>query len=695
MVLQSGIPPYEYAIGKGSFRVPEPYSARPAIGPSGILLEQAQFIITAEMRKFRRLVSSHILSDFFVYINPAIAPSGPYEPKANGSTLGNEVAPASLSYIDVIQDTRSALESLFNFYTNDSDYSNEDFLKGWFQSAYPDSPSGFYFAPEFFTTGHNAHRFPSEVGIIDYNVTDVLGSSGVLYDIDFGEVMFNPAPFFSRSDYRTAHGRRGDTNANDTFMVLCAPIFPSFQKTDGSLVPLTGREPVLLSGNEFYATDPIFSGVVRFDGYALREQTSIALGHGIKFNTDDFDFFMDSIRSLSLGGNAETTRIFSTPRSQGSGVYRVAGINRFANFSFTTIESGIFSYWPTPAAAWPSDSIITNTNSNIGYQVFDDTLWMTDRNTQASYAGSNFGYPSGLALLSPFTFTSLWVRYADQTPIASQVTFGAFPVSDSGNWSTFVGLTRPSPNNIYRLHPTTQRPFASNSGQLRLGRYNDVLDLSAAITSTSDVTQPNIANQFPVNDGAFFFDLWHDPIADEYWVSNGNTPGNGGFPYWKFDSTFKYLNKYVPLVSSGLVQDRGVNIGGKQYVFYGGQNGTDIGSGLIPMDVVTDGTDPFSDDGSAPSCGTVQFGMVKYINGAPFIGHATSAQIMDVIEISGATHLRDGIYAIIAWVKSGIKSLYIIRIEESTNYWEVKSIARIDTSVGAAMPARELVFIPY
>lgn len=305
MVLQSGIPPYEYAIGQGSFRVPEPYSAHIAIGPSGILLEQAQFVITAELRKFFKFLDSSILLDFFVYINPAIAPSGPYEPKANGSTLGNEVAPASVSYIDVIQDTRGAFESLCSFYTFDSDYQIEDFFKGWLQSAYPDSPSGFYFAPELFTTGHYAHRFPSEVGIINYNSPEVLGSSGVLYDIDFGEVMFNPAPFFAKAEFRTAHDVRGDTNANDTFFIFSTPVFPAFQKTDGSLIPLTGREPPILAGNVFYATAPISSGTVRFDGYALRDQTNIALGHGVNFNVKDFDFFSNGIRPLLFGGNVE------------------------------------------------------------------------------------------------------------------------------------------------------------------------------------------------------------------------------------------------------------------------------------------------------------------------------------------------------------------------------------------------------
>jgi hypothetical protein len=129
-MVQSGVPPYNYGTEmpfRGSF------------GLSGILLEQAQFVLQAEIRKW----GSTVHQDFNLYTHfSAVAPSGPYEPKSDGSTLGNFLNPAQAITIDQIIETRVALLNLLELYSNDSSKSEEFHFTDWIQQAYPDHPSG-------------------------------------------------------------------------------------------------------------------------------------------------------------------------------------------------------------------------------------------------------------------------------------------------------------------------------------------------------------------------------------------------------------------------------------------------------------------------------------------------------------------------------------------------------------------------
>lgn len=709
--MQSGLAPYEYATRGGRFRVPNPYFGDTPIGPSGILLEQAQFLIVAERRKWNKFLAtgSHFLPDFNVYVSPVITPSGPYEPKVTGTTLANLINPGALNILDIIQETRLALNGLFGDYEDETDLDRHEYRAAWLQSLYPESASGRYLAddPDHGNTviGHWSHRFPSETGYIDYLSPEVLGSSGVLYDIDFAEVMFNPPPHITRVAFDTMHGRNTN-NSEDTFNVQQQPLFPAFQRLDGSLVGLTGREPDFLRQHTNYSIAHISSGVIRIDGYVISSGTSFYLGRNGQFfdtSSEDFNPFSQGLREVSFGGNMADARLFALPTPQLSGIYRIAAINKFADFPNTTIESGIMSFWPKLDRYWPSGIGVdatkvgsTTTQANLGYHVFDDSIWCTDVAANSSFGGPNFGYPSGLAIMSPYTGHRLWVRYADQQQFISTVSFGAITVQPSSNWSKAVGLTRSVSDNIYRLHNTIQRTFTSASGQARLGLYNDMLDFTTDVTSTSDVTEPNTANQFPVADAGLFSDMWYDPSASQYWIVNGDTVG---FAFWRFDSSFKYLNKYITPVNSGMINPRGVTIGGQQYFFDDGNAGVALNSGIFPSTIV-EGTAPYDNTGNIPEVGTVSYGIMKNINGAPFIGYADGGNIMDILQISGNTHVQDGIYAIVRWHKpsdgpfSG-GSLYLVRIEEGSNYWEVMSISRLETGVGTAMNRREILAMPY
>ena len=98
MTLYSGQLPYEYD-------VKFPITIEQIIGPSGSLLEQSQFVILSELRKFsydetEGLITSPFGSEtgtiytqdvdyntVFNFYNNQINPPIPYEPSASGTTL--------------------------------------------------------------------------------------------------------------------------------------------------------------------------------------------------------------------------------------------------------------------------------------------------------------------------------------------------------------------------------------------------------------------------------------------------------------------------------------------------------------------------------------------------------------------------------------------------------------------------------
>jgi len=709
MTLASGQLPYDYAHGQGPFRVANPYKTNFPIGPSGVLLEQAAFVITAERRKLMKFLNGNAyLDDYFLYVNPIISPSGGFEPKANGSTLGNQVYPGAAFIIDHIHDIRASLTNFFTFLSQDTDYTGDAYRAAWLQAVYPNSPSGYYQAtdPDLFTivVGQWSHRFPSETGVITYTNDDVLGASGVLYDVDFGEVMFNPPPHLAAFGIVTMHSKKVN-GQNDGFGVQMYPIFPAFQKTDGTIIPLTNREPVSIPQVPDYSIAHITSGEMRIDGYAIFGKTLLYLGrNGQIFDTTSASFTTgpEGLRQVLFGGNVSGARIFATPTAQSSGVYRIASRNRFIDFPTTTVESGSMSVWPNIVSYWPNeltagDQLVgsTTTRSNLGYHVFDDCIWMTDTAVGVS---PTTGFASGLAILSPFTGHRMWVRYADQTAIPSIPLGGSTAINK--NWSSSVGLTRLAANTTYRLHPNIQRDFTSASGQGIFGKYNDMLDLIATVTTKSNIVQPGIADQFPLGTSTdlTFNDYWHDDSADEYWLSNSQ---NVGIDMWKFDSLFKYVNKYIFNSPSGIFNARGFFNNGNHFLFhgeFGPTGGTNIiGSGIYPVHILSEGTDPYGDDAVIPNCGNAAIypWEAKPINGAPFVGFQNFAEILDIFVVPVATHVYPGVYATVSWrVSAGDPSIYLVRIEESTSTWEIKSISRMETNIQASQ-RRELLYMPY
>lgn len=713
MTLISGQLPYNYEHGKGRFHVPNPYSSAFPIGPSGILLEQAQFVITAEHRKFFKnaFEGSNYLDNFFVYVNPIITPSGGYEPKANGSTLGNAFYPAAVYIIDHIHDIRIALNALFSYISLDTNLSTLEYRAAWLQSLYPESPSGFLFGADsdFFsnTIGHWSHRLSSETGIIDYTSPEVLGASGILYDVDLGELMWNPAPHIAAFGMDTMHGRNTG-GSNDGFSVQQFPMFPAFQKTDGTLIPLTGREPDVISQASDYQIDHIASGDIRIDGYVLFDDTKLYLGrNGHIFDTSvsvDFNIQSEGLREVMLGGNFSGARVFATPVAQSSGIYRIASKNNFADFPTTTIESGKMSFWPNITSYWPNTSSFPkpygeiNVVGYLGYHVFDDCLWETD----VTFSATNTGFCSGLAIMSPWTSHPMWIRYAEQTAVDS-IPLAGFPAIQK-NWSSAIGLERASANNIYRLHPNPQSDATTSSGQFLVMQFNDMLDMSSSFATTSDSVAVGVVDNFPFGTSTTITinDFWRNDSTGNYLVSNTI---NVGFDIWKFDSTFKYVNKYIFNPPSGMFNTRGFFMNGNHYLYYGsfGPTGTSniISSGIYPVQIGAEGTDPYDGSANQPGVGTLWIwpGDVKFINGAPFVGTRSFAEILDIIYVPASTHVIPGVHALVRWTRpdgSFLNDLYLVRIEETATSWEIRGITEIATAYSTpAHGRRDLLYMSY
>ena len=480
MTLQSGTPPYDYAVGD-PLRVVNPYTNNYVVGGSGLFLEQGQFIITAEMRKFAS--ESHRLEEFNKYINPAISPIGPYEPKADGSNLGSG-DPANMFIINHILDTRDALDVLFNFYRLESENTVNECRVDWLKQIAPELP---------LPTGYR--RFDPGATSQPFFVTtqvDVLGGSGVLFDLDFAEVMFNPYPMFAYNTFLDVHGL-------GFVQIFNGPAWPSFQKTNGGLVSLNGREPSVVDGiSAEYDVSHFAANEVRLDGHVFLPQTDFMVGHGLhNFIADGSFTYVSSASRNALNGRPFTaSRVFATTQALSSGVYKLAARNRRDVVPFTTVASGLVSQWPPSGQAYPATnghtfhvSLFVNDQSlrysdpqfELGYQVFDDAFWIID--------SLNTRPPSGLAILTPFTGHPVWVQFADLELSSGSGVFGG-SVGSAGSFGSHIGLERVG-STTFRVQRTSADGSTSAFHTALIQRYNDDLDyLSEIETPEVDVTGP-------------------------------------------------------------------------------------------------------------------------------------------------------------------------------------------------------------
>lgn len=429
-MLASGILPYEY-----DFATPLVATEGNPLGISGIFLESAQWVQTAE---HRNITSGVIAPGFPLYVHEDLPSEGPFEPKADGSTVNN--LPANPLFVNHITNLRGSLELLFHGYSLDSDYTAEEHKSDWLRQSYPNSLSGAIL-------GEYAHRDHTETGVLLDLPGELLGASGV-FDIDYGEVIFNPYPFFAKARTVNARVTNPLTTTPGTLDIVMSPFFPNFQRTDGTMITLNGFDVAALpSGNfDYFNTQHISSGLIRANMHASNEQFS-KISAGPVGEVIDKPFGISTLGPrffFPSGHLTDGSRVFVTPLAGPllSGVYAVSGTNVGISYA---LPSGEISIWPKNQ--YPTSDAVPrgagHVEDNNGFEVFDDSLMFTDYGSQPPpLTTPAFEGLSGLLTVSPFTAKYLWLRNAELAESVTDFVEFSIPFTlTKGNYANQKGMT--------------------------------------------------------------------------------------------------------------------------------------------------------------------------------------------------------------------------------------------------------------
>jgi hypothetical protein len=692
MTVGSGQMPYQYGI-KLPIRAPVggwPGLARPNIGPSGNVMEAAMFVLHAEMRKWG---NDLLIVPYSVHVHPDIAASG-FEPKAGGETLAGLVGPTAADIVvDHIETMRVNLFELFDSYAIDLNFNEEEVLEAWLTSAYPESPSGHIrvIGFGFSNAGQTFLRPPLEDvtggNFITTLDTHWLGGSGVLFDIDAGEVTFNPFPFPRRFVNATIDGQ---------YTLFFSPIYPYIQTTAGNLpTVIPARYESINQFNQYRVNtnfNAIASGYVQIDGYCLIPETTIELVYGNDFNfydtvsdVSDYTGHIQGLRAVgnTIGENDPSARIYRLPSAQSSGLYRLLTHNRRVDVPDTAIPSGFISLFPPGRVIKNNlgDLVLVNqidgqqytitsdggldieSGSAKGIHVFDDTIWITSPYLQ----GSGDLSTRGLYPISPFTGELIWYRPAELT------------LSTSGN----VG---PGPG-----------AFGSHNGLFQIG--TDFVRLSKTYTAFSVVTSPTTTGTYQLHWQLYDeTTLGHQEVSKWFEVvtTTGGTPqpifddlagvlfdGTNIYTYREFgqiaafDTNFDFVENYF---TGNIARRRHYANGQLLYTRGGNVTVGDPLSSMSPPGGSSSGIGVWSI--SAPN---YTHDSAKRLRAETFFGHRVSAIIHSIFDVSGATHIANGVWMLIQF-RSGLggvqdTELFLCRIIESADEWTVVQAFRLSQSI--------------
>lgn len=715
MPVESGQMPYQYTDR------PLPVRTQPGawpgletnIGMSGRLIEEAMFVYNAELRKWNFPDQLDLLQ-FHLYSHPDVTPSG-FEPKANGDTLEGLVGGiAALESIDNIEEMRERMDTfLFSFYAGDSVYGSADFLNAWLQTAYPESPSGGYritqpFPPLniFSITGrtflHPELESVTGGDLITTLDTHWLGGSGVIFDIDCGEVIFNPFPF-PREGFESAA-------SSNNFRFQFGPIYPNIQTTAGNLpsIEVSRYQSDVQAGRFKQETnfDAIASGYVQIDGYCLLEDTLIELVKGNDDNVEadvsfanDYTGHIQGLRPVrdGAGENDPSARCYRLPTAQSSGLYRVLTHNTKDNVPDTAIPSGFVSLWPqgqvrklhpggTLAPAFNNNFIDGQQNSatsegNLdidsddarGIHVLDDAIWIAGPNVTG---GSGTFDSRGMFVCSPYTGHMVWYRPAELT-LATSGNAGNPTTNAPGHFGVHFGLMDIG-SDFVRLSKVTSQFFtfetspAADTGvyTLHFQRYNK---------TTLDHTEQS--EQF-----TFEFD---NSIPDVSALRGAFSDGGAVYTWREFGGIIRFT---TGLSFNGYFVGSGPDIAGRRhyaggdllYTLTGNVHVGDPIRSMTPPGGSSSGIGKWSissEPGSPGSdTGVYTHDSAKRLRAEDFFGHESIMVIHSIFEVSGATHVRDGIWMLMQFSSPGgfiqNTELYLCRIVEESTEWRVVEVLR-------------------
>ncbi|MCV0439750.1 MAG: hypothetical protein K5880_14075 [Hydrogenophaga sp.] len=692
------------------------------------------FVLNAEIRKWGNEPLQFF--EFNHYIHPDVAGSG-FEPKGDGSTLGGDVAGPSLVTIDHVVKLRDWLRfnnnSLWDLYGDESSmgsFSRQIMGESWYTTSYPGHGSGFIVITDLgfgFSIGNAIPLRPELEDITggdDHIDTDIhwLAGSGVFFDLDIGEVVFQPFPFHSRFNLFRAGGGGVPGFGNPRFSF--GPYFPSFQKTDGSIISLGGNEFAQAGAGSWRALTnfaAIASGKVQVDGYAMLPDTQLRLISGNKnlstfgdtiSATSDFTFFEGGHREINNAGtNDPAARTYWTPQAQASGFYASLPYTPLSAQPLLAIPSGAAGMFPQidhrqamtnrglhRAINVTSDGkvLIANVNgASQGYQVFDDAIWMKSLSRNPLSGVSNS--PSrGILPLSPFNGSFMWYRPADLTiastgtnpSLSSQYDSGV-PTGTPGNFECHVGMEPIGGDDILMLSKVYNQVFTDLGvgvgdqwdNEVFFQRYSGPSMTHSEISVSWTFVGADDTESGPVDNA--ISDMFYD--GTDYWLV-----GKFLSRVHRFSSAFAYLGGY-----RGDIGGRRAFIDG-EYVYWQHMNGgiqagdpllTDpnmsgfgIGSGIGKWSITADPADPLA------NTGTFDHDSAKPIIAETTIGIAdTGSRIHDIIEVTSAqaTHVTPGIWVLIQIgnFPAASDDMWILRVTEQATFYRVEEAIDLNFSV--------------
>jgi hypothetical protein len=619
----SGQLPYRYNVSPLPLHL---VPGLPDIGISGVHLEQSHFVLEAEIRRAEINFGMPIGDDPIAkYVNVAIAKEFSEASGVPPFYLDTPVNyPGAANFVDQILDSRVLLETVLLDVGFDSDFEDLDVYRNWLSGVYP-NPSG--------ANGNFFHRAPSETGLIDYiaPLENVLGQSGVLYDIDIAEIMYQPTVRFARGLDINGHDE-------DSFNILAKPIWPCFQKTDGTLVTLNSRDQNLADftpgrilpfhSNPFQDSDgmgywSVFSGVLQFDGDVFKEDLTDY------FITPSGGEFIDTLTYLGQGsrkigkandGTNAYSRVFVQPMPLAQGLYQLAVRNRKSLIPYTIIESGFISQWPSPRDLEihaHADKANLSERGKRGYGVFDDTFWLTDNGTH--------GLPSGLSIVNPFTGDIVWVRHADRAQ-----------GTDPQDWSNLRGLEHLG-GSIFRV---ARASFNSGGTEyLFFHEFDENLDFITEHASDVSLV-PGITSLAAR-------DMFFDPDNNQYCVVDNTLNAR---EFYIFDSGFNFVSDHD---SGTHLMTAAARLNNAYWA---------LNSNIMPARHVQ----RFDLNGSALDFFETKIVQVEMIPGLS--GQMGTFGVLDAQNIVTANAITTGIWFLCAAQNN---NLYLLRVNEDTTAWEV------------------------
>lgn len=682
MTISSGQIPYQYT---GSY----PWRMHPSgeiLGFSGIVMEEAMFVAIAELRRYadqfyfqdNQTTSVRNLSGivFQNYQNVSGSPpSQPYlpigedrsfyaiEPSISGANLGGI---GNINTTDWIQDLRQAFSGISHvsystigiqgIWALINDDCDDDYRSSWLSAKLADIP--------IHQTGNGVSKWVHEYFTLKTPPPfNTLGASGILYDIDFDEVYFQPFPRFAKTSSVIAAGTDGLSSLlNEAGITIdsCSPIFPNFATTDGFIVTMSNRDssinfprssansyssilgsrPVTLSGLFNYSH--VTGGFVRIDGDVLLSTTKY------DFGGSDATFDSNTFRRLSV---FSPENYFDYPAINRAFVIVPANPNGVLASVVTVSLSDQTTFPPSGAAnsTFPSQRISGGTITN-GFEYLNDALWLSTRNLD-----HNTDEFYGFSLVSPLTRKKLWTRFGPA--------LGIDPLSSLNRCiiSKFDMHRDDSNNTIVALSGSQVTGASSNRRTHEFIIYDNNFEIATNDVHATTIGGHGFSNRFWINStqALTYNRRVQSGVLDVY-----------DFPSFTNGVSYRRLNVDPSVVLENGGTDNnprcGVSLDGIEYLAVGTPAVFGRPIGFAPLSLNPDPTNGYD---------TFDIGPFEAIDGTE-VGFSAlqSFEIHRIEVIDSAIDFNTGIWMLLGTAGSIniFDPMYLCRIERESGVWKIK-----------------------